>query len=299
MQLFSGSTNLPLARKITGILDIPLGITQITEFPNRETRVWVTEERIHKDVAVVQSFSGDPNKAIVEFCLLVDALRRSGAKTITAVVPWMGYSIQDKIFRQGEPLSSRVVADIIQSVRPDRIITVDLHNEAIQGFFSVPFTHLTAVPLFLERFKKLTIDCVVAPDVGALKETTKIASQLGLPIVILNKQRDLHTGEVRIIGSKGDIEGKTALIMDDFISTGGTIIQAADFLKTQGVQKVIMGASHHLFVAGVQEKLAKSALDELYITDTVAMPEADKAFHGQLPTHVVSVAELIAQELKD
>ncbi|MGI5827612.1 MAG: ribose-phosphate diphosphokinase [Patescibacteria group bacterium] len=298
MQIFSGSTNPSLARKIARNLDVPMGKVELSVFPNNELRVWVKEKKVDKDVAVVQSFAGDPNKAIIEFCLLIDALRRCGAHHITAVIPWMGYCIQDKIFRPGEALSAKVVANIIQSVNPNRIITVDLHNESIQGFFSVPITHLSANPLFIDLIKqKKAVDCIVSPDVGALKETTRIAYELNLPMVVVNKKRDLKTGEVSIISISGDCKDKRALIMDDFISTGGTLIQTINFLKKNKAKKTIVAATHHLFVEGTQQKLAKSSLNELYITDTVDMPQLDTKV--SLETNIISVSGIIAEALAE
>lgn len=275
MQIFSGSTNQPLAHKIAKHLETDLGSVELAQFPNGEVRVWVTAEQVHKEVVVVQSFVGDPNKAILEFCLLVDALRRSGAKEITAVIPWMGYCIQDKVFRQGEPLSARVVATIIEAMNVDKVITVDLHNETIQGFFTCPVVHLSAIPLFLDKFREKDsgIEMVVAPDVGALKETTEIAHALDLPVAVLNKKRDRASGKVEIVGVEGAVEGKTILIMDDFISTGSTLIQTAMFLKKQGVQKIVVGVTHHLYVPGVQERLEASDIDEVFVTDTIKVEE--------------------------
>jgi len=298
MQIFSGSTNKSLAQKIAKELDFPLGKVELSEFPNHELRIWVKEKKVDKEVAVVQSFAGDPNKAIIEFCLLVDALRRCGAHHIHAIIPWMGYCIQDKIFRPGEALSARVVADIIQAVKPTTIITVDLHNDSIQGFFSIPMVHLSATPLFIEYVKKNnSVDCVVAPDVGALKETTRIAHVLDLPLVIVNKKRDLKTGEVTIVSVSGEIMGKRALIMDDFISTGGTLVQTVNYLKDKGVKKTMVAVTHHLFVEGVQKKLAKSALDEFHITDTNEMPEEAKG--TRLKPHIMSVSGIIAEALRE
>ena len=299
MQIYAGSYSTNLAAKLAKLLNLPLGQSEITQFPNKEARVWVKEPKIAKEVIVVQSFAIDPNRAIIEFCLLVDALKRSGAQQVTVVIPWMGYCIQDKIFRQGEPLSSKVVADIIMTVDPVKVITVDLHNETIQGFFP-RVSHLSATPLFIKHFKKhKKPSIVIAPDVGALKETTEIAHSLDLPIAVLNKKRDRNTGKVEIVGVDGDIEGSHALIMDDFISTGGTLIQTANYLKTNGVQTISVAVTHNLYVPGVMKKLANSDIDHLYVTDTIQIPEEDKEYmKKKLDVQVISVAELIAQVIE-
>jgi ribose-phosphate pyrophosphokinase len=296
MQIFSGSTNYPLAQKLAQKTNITLGEIELSKFPNEELRVWIKSE-VSSDVILVQSFAPNPNKAIIEYSLIMDALYRSGAHHITVIIPWMGYSIQDKIFRSGEPLSAKVITNIIECAHPHKIITFDLHNESIQGFFSIPIRHLSAVPLFIDIFSKdKDIDCVVAPDVGALKETTKIAHTLNLPIVVLNKKRDLNTGKVDIVSIEGDVSGKTALIMDDFVSTGSTLIQTAQYLKTQNVKKIIVALTHHLFVRDVQEKLAQSPIDELYITDTVNPPSSiDEKYLEK--THIVTVSDILAKTI--
>ncbi len=300
MQVFSGSTNLLLSQKLANVLKIKLGKVEITQFPNQEIRVWVNEPKIDKQVIIVQSLAGDPNKATIEFCLLVDALKRKGAVEIIAVIPWLGYCIQDKIFRTGEPLSAKIIADLLQSVHPAQFITLDLHNDTIQGFFNTPIAHLSAVPLFIDYFNKSKkIDVVVAPDIGALKETSQIANHLDIPMVVINKERDLKTGQVKIKGIDGEVKGKKALIMDDFISTGSTLIQTAEYLKKMKVKHITVAVTHHLFVKGVQRKLVSSDIDELFITDTI-MPPVDEEFKStnSLKVKVFSVAPLIAKSLK-
>jgi ribose-phosphate pyrophosphokinase len=294
MLVVSGSSNPQLAEKIATKLKARLARVELSRFPNSEARIWIQEKDANDIAVVVQSFSAPADNHIIEFCLLVDAVKRLGAKKIIAVVPWMGYCIQDKVFRQGEPLSARVIADLVQSAKVDSVITVDLHNETTLGFFSLPLVHLTAWPIFIEGFKsRQAADIIVAPDVGALKETTKAAQELGLPLVTINKKRDLATGKVEIVGVDGEVQGKRALIMDDFISTGGTLVQTAEYLHDSGVTEIIVAVTHHLFVPGAQEKLEKSPITKLCITDTVAnkTPESKKIT-------VVSVANLIAEAVK-
>ena len=296
MQIFSGSNSQQLAADLANISKATLGQIELSEFANHEARVWVKDEKIDKKVVVVQSFAGDPNKAIVEFLLIMDALKRSGAKHITAAIPWMGYCIQDKIFRQGEPLSAKVVTNLIECSKPDKIITIDLHNETIQGFFSLPIVHLSATPVFIDIFKKRNqIECIVAPDRGSLKKTTLIAEALDLPIVFLNKKRDLVTGQVQIVSVDGEITGKKALIMDDFISTGGTLIQTAEYLKSKGAKSIIAAITHHLYVEGVEEKLEHSQIDQLLITNTIEPQKPYK--HKNIDQEIISIAPLISRHL--
>jgi len=274
MQIYAGSTHPDLAQKLSKLSGFPVGKIEISQFPNHEIRIHILEDKIDREAIVIQSIVTHPNKAIMEFSLIMDALRRSGAREITAVIPWLGYCIQDKVFRKGEPLSARVVADLISASHPDKIITFDLHNETIQGFFNHQIYHLSAVPLLLEEIKKHSMpDIIVAPDVGALKESTKIAHSLDLPIAVLNKKRDLKTGKVEIIGIDRQIEGQHALIMDDFISTGSTLIQTVKYLKDHGVKHISVGVTHHLFVENTHQKLLQSGINDLYISNSVTLPK--------------------------
>lgn len=294
MIVVSGSSNLPLAKKLADQLKARLAKVELSCFPNSEARVWVKEKDANKTAVLVQSFSAPADNHIIEFCLLVDAVKRLGAKKIIAVIPWMGYCIQDKVFRQGEPLSARVIADIIQSTKVDSLITVDLHNETIQGFFSLSLIHLSAVPLFQKIFQNTNlVDMIIAPDAGALKKTTQISQKLGLPMVTINKKRDFASGKVEIVGVDGRVKGKRALITDDFISTGSTLVQTAEYLNQQGVKEIIVAVTHHLFVPGAQEKLERAPIDRLYITDTIPN-QAQKSQKIQ----VISVTPLIAEAIK-
>lgn len=296
MKVFSGSSNPKLARKIARELNVKLGKIELSRFANFECRVWIKEEVANDKAVIIQSFSYPPDEHLMEFCLITDALRRLGVKKIIAVIPWLGYCIQDKVFRPGEPLSAKVIAKILQSLKINRIITLDLHNETISGFFDLPFTHLSATELFIDYFsqKKTKIDSVVSPDVGALKKATKFAQALSLPLVVINKKRDLATGKVSILGVNDNVKGKSVLIVDDFISTGGTLIQTAQFLKRKGVKKIYACLTHHFYIKGVQEKIEKSSLDKLYVTDTIQPLKVVK--YNKLK--IISVANLIAEVIK-
>lgn len=248
----------------------PLAKVELSRYPNGELKVRIQEKEIQETVAVVQSFSHPPNKHIVEFCLLVDACRRLGAKKIVGVIPWLGYCIQDKIFRQGEPLSLQVVANIIKASGTDSLITIDLHNPVSVNFFNLPVNHISALPKLVNQvLKDEKIDLLVAPDLGSKKETAQIAKRVKQPLLVINKERDKNTGKIKILGSSGKLIGKNALILDDFISTGGTLLHATEFLRKKGMQKIIVAATHHLHLPGVQAKLDKSGIDKIYITDTV------------------------------
>lgn len=298
MQIFSGSSNPSLAKKIAELLGVVIGEIEISQFANGETRVWVREKRIEKQVVVVQSLSTPTNEHLMEFCLICDALRRGGATEIVAVIPWMGYSKQDKVFRAGEPLSAKVVAQILQVARPTRIITFDLHNKATLGFFDTPIVELSAKPLLVTYFKKTVGEgtLVVAPDAGAVKASTAFATEIGAPVVYIDKKRDLESGEVSVVGMSRSVADADVIIVDDNVFTGSTLLKTAKELKKAGAKSIRVGVTHHLYVHGVQEKLEKSEIDEVVVTDTVQ--DSRREERGESKLKILSVAQLIVDELR-
>ena len=293
MMIFSGLSNQGLAKKIAREFGVKLGGIEITRFSNDEARVWVKEDKVGKKTIVVQSLSQPTDHNLVEFCLLCDALKRMGVKEITAVIPWMGYSKQDKVFRPGEPLSVKVIAKMLQVVPLDKIITFDLHNLSILGFFEVPVVNLSAKDLFLDYFKTQVSEktLVVAPDAGAVKASTSFADSLGVGVAYIDKVRDLKTGKVSIKGISRGVKGAEVIMVDDMIATGGTLVRTAEFLKSKGVGSVKVGATHHLYVEGAQGKLDKSGIDEVVVTDTIEPREKSKKLK------ILSVVEMISKEI--
>lgn len=190
MKILYGSANIDLAEKIAKLGKSKLCEIELSKFSNGEDRVWIKDKNLQNKAVVIQSFSNPADVHIIEFCLICDALKRMGIKDITAVIPWFAYCVQDKIFRPGEPLSSKVIAKIVQNSRISKIITIDLHNETMAGFFDIPFTHLTANQVFIDYFKQdgISIDLVISPDVGGLKRASKFALSLGLPMSAINKK---------------------------------------------------------------------------------------------------------------
>jgi len=311
MKIFSGSSNPKLARKVAKKLKIKVGKVELSRFANGEARVFVRDKVNNSAAVVLQSFSRPVDEHVIEFCLLCDALKRLGAKKITAIVPWLGYSKQDKVFREGEPLSIKVIAKIIQTAPFDKLITLDLHNQSIIGFFDKPVIQLSAQPLFLEYFKRIcrhrpcnsarTVPAgltgkyiVIAPDAGSIKSSTAFAQKLKLPIAYIDKERDLISGKVKIHGISKEVKDKKAIIIDDMISTGATLIETVRFLKKKGVKKVFVAATHHLFVPHVTQKLLKSPIDKLLISDTIS-PNIPLKPNKKLK--ILSVAEIIAKAI--
>ncbi len=301
MQIFGGSSNLGLVKKV-GELGVRVGEVSISKFANDEKRVSVGKGS--GGAAVLQSFSTPVDEQIVEFCLLSDALTRAGYSELVGVIPWLGYSKQDKVFLPGEALSAKVIAQIIQTTKIKKLITFDLHNRAITGFFDIPVVELSAKPLFLDYFKHkvgtgekikgATGYVLVAPDEGAVKASAAIARELGAGIAYMDKRRDLATGEVKVVGMSGEVSGKNVIIVDDMIVTGSTMMESAEYLKKMGAVSVGVAATHHLYLPGVQEKLEESEIDEVVVSDTVAV---NSQILKSKKLKVLSVAQLIVDEL--
>ena len=294
MLVFSASSNQTLAKNLAKELGTRLGKIELSRFSNDEARVWINETNPGRIVVLVQSLSAPTDEHLVEFCLIGDALQRLGVKRIIAVIPWLGYSKQDKIFRPGEPLSVKVIAKMLQVIPLEKVITFDLHNLAIPGFFEVPVVNLSGRKVFREYCRKLVTDktVIAAVDAGSVKSSERFSEDLGgVPLVYMNKVRDLVTGKVVYKSMSEPVEGKTVLIKDDLISTGNTLVEAAKFLKQNGAETIDVCATHHLYVPGAQEKLDQSPLNQIMVTDTIELKSKSKKLK------VISVAKMIAEEI--
>lgn len=234
MKLISGSSNPTLSKKIAQELKIEMVEVELSKFANDEKRVRLTESVQGEAVILVQSFSQPVDEQIMEFLLLTDALERAGAEKVYAVIPWYGYSLQDKVFNDGEPLSAKVVANLISNSYTHRVFLLDVHNPSIAGFFSVPTHHLSALPLFkkyvTENFD-LEQAIVASPDFGGLKRAAKLAKTLELDLVNIEKSRNLQTGQIVKMELHGEVKDKIVLVFDDVIVSGGTVIEATEVLK--------------------------------------------------------------------
>ncbi|MBP9702504.1 ribose-phosphate pyrophosphokinase [Candidatus Woesebacteria bacterium] len=295
--LFFGSSNKDLVKQI-GELGIGIGDVNISKFANDEKRVSVGNGS--GAAAILQSFSKPVDEHIIEFCLLADALTRAGYSELMGVVPWLGYSKQDKVFLPGEALSAKVIAQIIQTTKIKKLITFDLHNRAITGFFDIPVVELSAKPLFKDYYEKKIGGSkgkyvVVAPDEGAVKASAAIARELGVSIAYMDKRRDLKTGEVSVVGMSGEVVGKNVIIIDDMIVTGSTMMESAEYLKKMGAVSVSVAATHHLYLDGVQDKLEESEIDEVVVSDTVINSKSEIR---NMKLKVLSVASLIVDEIE-
>lgn len=276
--IFPGSSNISLARSVSKLTKIPIGKIEIENFPNKEIRLRIIEDVRDKDVYLIQSTNGRVNSYIVELALLADAVHRLGAHKLIAILPWMGYSPQDKVFRKGEPLSSEVIVKMLESTPIDEFAVIDIHSKLVLSMFSKPVHHISAMPIFVKYFQnKLdsTTWVSVALDKGARDRAKLFAKELNLPIVQFDKERDRKTGEVFFKKLEGDVRGKNVISFDDFVSTGGTRIQASTYLKSNGAKKYIDCVTH-LIVPETTAKFPSSEIDEIYITNTIHLNDKYK-----------------------
>lgn len=294
MKVLSGSSQSAFAQSLAQQLSLPLAKVEISHFPNGEKRVWIDDTLKGENVVLVQSFSNPPDEHIMEFLLIADALERMGVRHINAVIPWFGYSLQDKEFRPGEPIAAKVVANLISHAYIKRAFLLDLHNTSTPGFFSIPVHHLTASELFAEHARQnldLSNVVVASPDFGGLKRAKVFAEKLGVELVKIDKYRDLQTFEITNMGVQGNVAGKDVIICDDIINTGSTVVNAAEVLKQQGAKCVHFFATHGPLVASAFEKLNHPAVDSVVVTNSIPQP-ADLS-----KVKVLDVSPLFAEEL--
>jgi len=278
MKLLSGTSNPALATSIAKSLQIEQVEVEITTFANGEKRVWITDSVKGQNIILVQSFSNPANDNIIEFLLLVDSLQRMGARNVNLVLPWMGYSLQDKVFREGEPIAARVVADLVSQTYIKRAFLLDLHNSSTPGFFSLPTQHLSALELFVTECQKtfnLADSIVASPDFGGIKRARVFAEQLGLELVNIDKHRNLQTGEASVLGLSGDVQGKTVLLFDDVINTGSTVVNVAAYLKAQGAKSVHFLATHGIFADNGVDRIENSEIDSVVVSNSI--PQTTKS----------------------
>ncbi len=295
LKIFSGMANNPLAAEIAAQLGTGLGEVSIREAPDSETLVMVKESVRGCDVYVVQPTSAPVNNNLMQLLFIVDALRRASAKRITAVIPYFGYSRQERMAHGREPISAKVVADMLQAVGVDRIILTDIHAPAMQGFFNIPLETLSAVPLIIDylRQQDLSDSVIVAPDVGRAKLAEQYAERLGVPLALIHKARESATTS-RIVGMIGDLRGRSPIIIDDIISTGGTIVETAHAVLNAGArQNLRLAAVHGLLAGSASERLNQDFIQEVILTDTVHIP-ADKRTPNMT---TLSVAQLFSEAI--
>lgn len=293
--ILSGSSNPKLAAAIARELKVPVLKRRLDRFPNNEIRIRLEERVVGKVIIIIQSLSDPVHDHLMELLLLADAGRRHAARIVMAVVPWLAYCKQDKVFRPGEPLSARVIAKMISISAIKRLYLLELHNPGIQGFFNFPTYHLSFKGIFAKRLKrqlkKETV--VVAPDFGGIKRSREFADLLDLPLVYLDKTRSLSSGRVKIHRSSDPINSKHCILFDDMILTGATAIRAATYLSSHGAATVTFCATHGLFSCG-WEPFEEVGFSEILVSDSVPLPPGAPKY-----VHQISTTPVIAKALKE
>ncbi len=293
LKIFSGNSNKPLAKAICKYLDVPLGDAVVTSFPDNESFVRFNENIRGMDVFLVQSTCSPANHNVMELLIMIDAAKRASAARVTAVIPFFGYSRQDRKDQPRVPITSKLVANLLVAAGANRILTMDLHAQQIQGFFDIPVDHLYASPVFFEELKLRDPDnmTVFSPDVGGMKMANAYAEVLGCPLGFVAKRRT-GASTVEAMNLVGEVEGREILIIDDMTETAGTLTAAAKILKDRGAKKVSAVVSHGVLNDTGKERLRGEILDELITTDTVDMQIDD------LPIKKLSVAPLLGEAIR-
>ena len=294
MKIFSGTSNPPLAKAIADSIGLQLGKCTVSSFPDGETFVKIEENVRGEDVFLVQSSSPPTNHHLMEMFILMDALRRASASRITAVLPFYGYARQDRKDQPRVPITAKLVANLLVAAGANRVLTMDLHAQQIQGFFDIPVDHLYAAPVMYEylKRKRLTDLVVVSPDVGGLKMAHAYSQVLEAGLAIVAKRRK-NASEVESMAIIGEVRGKNVLMVDDLTETAGTLSAAADLVRKKGAKKVFACVSHAILNDLGIDRLRKSKIDELITTDTVLRPAI-----GGVKITTLSVAGLLGEAIK-
>ncbi|MDF2751072.1 MAG: ribose-phosphate pyrophosphokinae [Gaiellaceae bacterium] len=301
LMLFAGRSNPELAQKIADNLGIELGAVTLKQFADGETYCRYEESVRGADMFIVQTGVKPVADSLMELLIMVNAAKLASAKRITVVIPWYPYSRQDKKSRPREPITARLVADLLETAGADRVLTMDLHAGQVQGFFRIPVDHMTAVPMFAQYVRDLGIEgdvVAVAPDTGRAKLAGKFADMIGGGLVVLNKERPAHN-VARVAGVIGEVEGKVAVMTDDIIDTAGTLCAGADALKEAGATKVYACATHALCNPPAMERIAESVFDRVIVTDTVPVDLLGKPDNVEVLTVSGILAETIRNVFSD
>ena len=294
MKLISGTANSSLSRKIAESIDYPLCSVNISDFPEGETFVQILEDVRGRDVFIIQPTIPDPNRSLMELLILIDAARRSSAGRITAVIPCYGYARQDKKDQPRVPITAKLVANLLTAAGANRILTIDLHAGQIQGFFDIPADNLYAYPVLSEYLHtlKLKNGVVCSPDVGSIKIASSFARRLNLTLATVDKTR-MSDYEVKATKVIGDVKGKDVVLVDDLVSTAGSLTEAARLVLKEGAKNIYACATHGILAGPAIERLKESPIKQLIITDTVQYDTSKADFDIQ----VISIAGLLGQAI--
>ncbi|MDF1542252.1 MAG: ribose-phosphate pyrophosphokinase [Anaerosomatales bacterium] len=296
MMVFSGTSNRELAEDVAKHLGIELGNVKISKFANGEIYVRYLESVRGADVFLIQSACNPVNDSIMEMLIMADAGKRASARSITAVVSHYGYARQDKKSAAREPITAKLVADLMTTAGIDKVIAMDLHQGQIQGFFDQPVNHLTALPILSDYFESLELEnlCIVSPDVGRVKVAKKFADMCGASLAIMHKGRPEHN-VAEITHVIGEVEGRTCIVIDDMIDTAGSVTEGAKSLMQKGAKSVYVTATHGIFSGPAYERMEASPICEVVVTNTLPVPEDRRG--GKI--RVLSVAPLFARAIQN
>lgn len=295
VKVFTGNANRDLVKKICSELNIQLGNCDVTHFSDGEINVNIGETVRGCDVYIIQPTNSPVNDNLMELLILIDAVKRASAGRINAVIPYYGYARQDRKTKAREPITAKLVANLITTAGADRVVSMDLHAGQIQGYFDIPVDHLSSIPLLANYFKKIIDEdtVIVSPDLGGVTRARTFANILDLPIAIIEKRRP-KANVSEVMNVIGEIEGKNVILVDDIIDTAGTIVKAASVLKSFGAKKVYGCATHGVLSGPALDRIHNSELEKFVITDTI--PLSDEARIDKI--EVVSVAPLFAEAIK-
>lgn len=292
-KIFSGSANVEFARQVSKYLSLPLSYAGVKRFSDGEISVQIDESVRGKDVFIIQSTCAPTNDNLIELLILTDALRRSSANSITAIIPYFGYARQDRKANPRVPITAKLVANLIQAAGIDRVATIDLHAGQIQGFFDIPVDNLYGSIVFNDYIKAKHFKNAIigSPDIGGVARARSVSKHLGLDIVIVDKRRE-KANESEVMNIIGDVKDKEVILVDDIIDTAGTIVKAAEALKEKGAKSVMACCTHAVLSGKAYERIASGVLDELVVTDTIPLKE-------QLPNiKVLSVTPVFAEVIR-
>ena len=274
IKIFALNSNKPLAEKIADKVGVKLGKSDVKRFSDGEIQINIDESVRGKDVYLVQSTSAPVNDNLMELLIMIDAVKRASARSVNLVMPYYGYARQDRKTRAREPITAKLVADMLQKAGADRVLSLDLHAPQIQGFFDGPVDHLVGAPILAKYIneKKLDNICVVSPDLGGVTRARDLADRVGAPIAIIEKKRP-EPGVAKVMNLIGDVKGKNCIIVDDIVDTAGSLVEGAKALEEFGAKSVMAAVTHAVLTDPASERIANSNIKELIVTNTMPLPE--------------------------
>ena len=297
LQIYTGNAHPELAQEIVDYLGISLGKAKVSKFKDGEIRLEINESVRGNNVFIVQPTCYPVNENLMELLIMIDAIRRASAKSITAVIPYYGYARQERKQKPREPISAKLVANLLTAAGADRMVTIDLHTSSIQGFFDIPVDHMPAAPLLADYYLKKNMEniVVVSPDIGGVTRARNIAARLNCGLAIIDKRRP-EPNQAEIMGIIGDVKGKNVIMVDDMIDTAGTITNGANFLYEQaGAKEVYACCTHAVFTPPAVERIEKSAIKEMLITNTIPLTQEERQC-AKIQT--VSIAPLLGRTIE-